>query len=43
VIGVRRPPGGTLEAHAWLRCDGVEPYLEPGGGNVARYSRLNRA
>jgi len=30
VIGVRRAPAGGFEAHAWLRCDGVEPYLEPG-------------
>ncbi len=30
VIGVRRSVEGELEAHAWLRCDGVEPYLEPG-------------
>ena len=28
VIGVRRAPAGGFEAHAWLRCDGVEPYLE---------------
>ena len=30
LIGVRRSEAGELEAHAWLRCDGVEPYLEPG-------------
>ena len=30
VIGVRRAAAGAFEAHAWLRCDGVEPYLEPG-------------
>lgn len=29
VMGVRRAAGGALEAHAWIRCDGVEPYLEP--------------
>ena len=29
VIGVRRSPSGEVEAHAWLRCDGVDPYLEP--------------
>jgi hypothetical protein len=27
-LGVRRTPSGTLEAHAWLRCDGEEPFLE---------------
>ena len=30
VIGVRRAAAGGFEAHAWLRCDGMEPYLEPG-------------
>jgi hypothetical protein len=30
VIGVRRAATGGYEAHAWLRCDGVDPYLEPG-------------
>lgn len=29
VIGVRRSPDGVVEAHAWLRCDGTDPYLEP--------------
>ncbi|HKG94846.1 MAG TPA: lasso peptide biosynthesis B2 protein [Gemmatimonadaceae bacterium] len=29
VIGVRRSPQGSVEAHAWLRCDGTDPYLEP--------------
>lgn len=29
VIGVRRDETGELQAHAWLRCDGQEPYLEP--------------
>ncbi len=28
VIGVRRSPAGALEAHAWVSCDGVEPFLE---------------
>jgi hypothetical protein len=28
VIGVRRDLQGALEAHAWVRCDEVEPYLE---------------
>ncbi|HJU64138.1 MAG TPA: lasso peptide biosynthesis B2 protein [Gemmatimonadaceae bacterium] len=30
VIGVRRSAAGELEAHAWLRCDGEEPFLEAG-------------
>jgi hypothetical protein len=29
VFGVRRAPAGGVEAHAWLRCDGIEPFLEP--------------
>jgi hypothetical protein len=29
VIGVRRADGGALEAHAWIACDGSEPFLEP--------------
>ena len=29
VIGVRRSPEGAVEAHAWLRCGGTDPYLEP--------------
>jgi hypothetical protein len=29
VIGVRRASDGALEAHAWIACDGSEPYLEP--------------
>jgi hypothetical protein len=29
-IGVRRAPTGELEAHAWVTCDGIDPYLEPG-------------
>jgi hypothetical protein len=28
VIGVRRSEDGALEAHAWVRCDGEEPFLE---------------
>jgi hypothetical protein len=28
VIGVRRSEEGALEAHAWVHCDGVEPFLE---------------
>ena len=37
VIGVRGS-AASLEAHAWLRCDGVEPYLE--NGAVDGYTRL---
>lgn len=29
VIGVRRAEGSVLEAHAWIACEGVEPFLEP--------------
>lgn len=29
VMGVRRAADSKLEAHAWIRCDGIEPYLEP--------------
>ena len=29
-IGVRKSPAGQLEGHAWITCDGVDPYLEPG-------------
>jgi hypothetical protein len=29
VIGVRRAASGSIEAHAWIRCEGVEPYLDP--------------
>ena len=29
VIGVRRAEGSVLEAHAWIACGGVEPFLEP--------------
>lgn len=35
VIGVRREPAGELAAHAWLRCDGAEPYLERGTGTAS--------
>lgn len=37
VIGVRGS-AATLEAHAWLRCDGIEPFLE--NGAVDSYSPL---
>ncbi|HUO52670.1 MAG TPA: lasso peptide biosynthesis B2 protein [Gemmatimonadaceae bacterium] len=30
VLGVRRAAAGGFEAHAWIRCEGTEPYLEPG-------------
>lgn len=42
VIGVRRSETGTLEAHAWLACDGREPYLEP-SDSVATFQPLSRA
>jgi hypothetical protein len=29
VLGVRRADSGALEAHAWIACDGTEPFLEP--------------
>jgi hypothetical protein len=38
VIGVRRSSAGELEAHAWLRCDGVDPYLE--AGDTSTYAPL---
>jgi hypothetical protein len=41
IIGVRRTGDGRVEAHAWLRCDGVEPYLEP--QSVESFVRLTRA
>jgi hypothetical protein len=41
IIGVRRTSDGKVEAHAWLRCDGVEPYLEP--QSVESFVRLTRA
>ena len=28
VLGVRRVADGSLEAHAWIRCEGIEPFLE---------------
>lgn len=44
VIGVRRALDGGVEAHAWLACDGEEPYLEPGGaGPVSGFERLRAA
>jgi hypothetical protein len=43
---VASPPprvSGPLQAHAWLRCDGVEPYLEPPGSDPSTFRRLERA
>ena len=40
VIGVRRADGGALEAHAWIACDGSEPYLEPSAA-IATFERLS--
>ncbi|MEO7039719.1 MAG: lasso peptide biosynthesis B2 protein [Gemmatimonadaceae bacterium] len=42
VIGVRRTEAGALEAHAWLACDGREPFLEP-ADSVATFRPLGRA
>jgi hypothetical protein len=42
VIGVRRSEGGALEAHAWLACDGSEPFLEP-ADSIATFQPLSRA
>ena len=42
VIGVRRGDSGALEAHAWLACDGTEPFLEP-ADSIASFQPLGRA
>ncbi|MEP7065252.1 MAG: lasso peptide biosynthesis B2 protein [Gemmatimonadota bacterium] len=42
VIGVRRDLAGALEAHAWLACDGQEPFLEPSDA-IATFQPLSRA
>jgi hypothetical protein len=42
VIGVRRDAAGALEAHAWLACDGREPFLEPADA-IATFQPLSRA
>lgn len=42
VIGVRRDGAGTLEAHAWLACDGREPFLEA-ADSIATFQPLSRA
>jgi Transglutaminase-like superfamily len=41
VIGVRRSVAGALEAHAWLACDGNDPYLEPSDA-IATFIPLSR-
>lgn len=40
VIGVRRADGGALEAHAWIACDGSEPFLEP-ADSIATFQPLS--
>lgn len=40
-IGVRRPPGASLAAHAWLVRDG-EVILEPGSENVQSFETIAR-
>jgi hypothetical protein len=42
VIGVRRGAAGALEAHAWLACDGREPFLEPDSA-ISTFQPLSRA
>jgi hypothetical protein len=42
VIGVRRDAAGALQAHAWLACDGSEPFLEP-SDSIATFQPLSRA
>ena len=42
VIGVRRSAAGSLEAHAWLACDGREPFLEP-SDSIATFKPLTRS
>ena len=41
IIGVRHSAAGALEAHAWLRCDGVEPFLDT--TDTTGYARLTGA
>ncbi len=38
VLGARRRADGELEAHAWVRCDGEDPFLEH--GDVRSYRAL---
>ncbi|MEP7088324.1 MAG: lasso peptide biosynthesis B2 protein [Gemmatimonadota bacterium] len=42
VIGVRRSGEGALEAHAWLACDGHDPFLEP-SDSIGTFQPLGRA
>ncbi|HXT47244.1 MAG TPA: lasso peptide biosynthesis B2 protein [Gemmatimonadaceae bacterium] len=42
VIGVRRGDAGALEAHAWIACDGSEPFLEP-ADSISTFQPLSRA
>lgn len=42
VIGVRRGASGVLEAHAWIACDGREPFLEP-PESIASFRPMLRA
>jgi Transglutaminase-like superfamily len=42
VIGVRRTLAGALEAHAWLACDGRDPFLEP-SDSIGTFQPLGRA
>lgn len=41
VIGVRRERDGGIAAHAWLRCEGVEPFLER-GADTGTFAPLRR-
>ena len=41
VIGVRRTDAGALEAHAWIACDGSEPFLEP-AESIASFQALSQ-
>lgn len=41
VIGVRRSDAGSLEAHAWLACDGRDPFLEA-SDSIATFQPLSR-
>ncbi len=42
VFGVRRESDGVLEAHAWIACDGEEPFLEP-AESIATFQPLSPA
>jgi hypothetical protein len=43
IIGVRKSPAGELEGHAWVACDGVDPYLEPSDTDSFTLLRAPRA